>query len=196
MLIIGWVASTLLFGIAANADNLTIGIAYGMRRRWIGWEHNLLIAVITTLITLVALALGREIREILPPGSPDMLGGALLLAFAAWNFYRERAGASAWTPVPIFRFAKRTSVGMGESLFLSGTLSINNVGLALAGGIGGAGYVPAGLSIFGLSMVMLAFGQAIGSNITRSRAIPQVLRHPTSGNAVLALAGVLMFAGY
>jgi putative Mn2+ efflux pump MntP len=190
------VASTLLFGIAANADNLTVGISYGMRRRRIGWQHNLLIAVITTLITLVALALGREIREILPPGSPDMLGGALLMAFAAWSFYRERAEASAWTPVPILKSAEGASVGTGESLFLSGTLAINNVGLALAGGIGGVGYVVAGLSIFGLSIVMLASGQAIGSNITRLQVIPQIWRHPTSGNAVLALAGVLMIAGY
>jgi putative Mn2+ efflux pump MntP len=189
------VASTLLFGIAANTDNLTIGVAYGMKRRRIHWQQNLFIAAITTLVTLAALALGRHIRETLPSRMPDILGGVLLLVFATWNFYRERTGASARTPVPTSRFAERASVGMAESLFLSATLSINNVGLAIAGGIGGVPYVSAALSIFCFSIATLALGQTVGSNFTRMNPIPQVLRDPMSGNAVLALAGVMMLVG-
>ncbi len=190
------VASTLLFGLAANTDNLTLGVAYGIKHRWIRWRHNLLIALVTTLVTLVAMGLGRQIREILPSRTPDLLGGALLLVFAIWNFYQERGGASGRQPAPASRFAERAFVGMGESLFLSGTLSINNVGLAVAGGIGGVGYISAALSIFFFSVAMLALGQIAGSNVFKFSAIPQVLRYPVSGNAVLALAGVLMLAGY
>jgi putative Mn2+ efflux pump MntP len=195
-LIFDRVTSTLLFGLAANTDNLTIGVAYGMKHRWIRWQQNFIIAVVTTLITLVAMALGRQIREILPSGMPDILGGTLLLVFAAWNFYRERTGTSERPSAPTSRFAGRTSVGMGESLFLSGILSINNVGLAIAGGIGGVHYISAAVSIFCFSVAMLALGQAVGSNFSRARSIPQVLRYSISGNAVLALAGVLMLAGY
>ncbi len=190
------VVSTLLFGLAANTDNLTIGVAYGMKQRWIRSQQNLFIAVATTLVTLLAMALGRQIREMLPSRMPDILGGVLLLLFAAWNFYRERTGASGRSQVPTSRFTARASVGMGESLFLAGSLSINNVGLAVAGGIGGVGYIAAALSIFFFSLAMLALGQALGSNFTRVRSVPQVLRYPISGNAVLALAGVLMLAGY
>jgi putative Mn2+ efflux pump MntP len=195
-LIFDHVASTLLFGLAANTDNLTIGIAYGLKQRWIRWQQNLFIAVVTTVITLVAMALGRQIREMLPTRMPDILGGVLLLLFAAWNFYRERTGASGRPLVPTLRFIERASVGMGESLFLAGTLSINNVGLAVAGGIGGVRYISAALSIFFFSLAMLALGQALGGNFIRVRSVPQVLRYPMSGNAVLALAGVLMLAGY
>ena len=59
----------------------------------------------TTLLTLLALALGRQIREMLPARMPDILGGVLLLTFATWNFYRERTGASGRPPVPTSRFA-------------------------------------------------------------------------------------------
>jgi len=52
------------------------------------------------------------------------------------------------------------------------------------------------LSIFFFSLAMLALGQALGSNFTRVSSAQQVLRYPMSGNAVLALAGVLMLAGY
>ena len=91
---------------------------------------------------------------------------------------------------------ERTSVGLGESLILSATLSINNIGLAIAGGIGGVTYAAAAASIFCLSMAMLAFGQAIGTSLTRLRLVSQMLRYSISGNAVLALAGVLMLAGF
>jgi putative Mn2+ efflux pump MntP len=195
-LIIDRIGPTLLLGLAANTDNLTVGFAYGMKRRRIRWEQNLLIAVITTVITLVALAAGRQIRDVLPPKLPDTLGGVLLISLAAWSFYRERTGTLNRLARSLTGVAKRTSVGMGESLFLAGTLSINNIGLAIAGGIGGIGYTSAAASIFCLSVVMLALGQAIGANFTRLRLASRGPRYSMSGNAALALAGVLMLAGY
>jgi putative Mn2+ efflux pump MntP len=164
-LIFDRVASPLLFGFAANTDNLTIGVAYGIKHRWIRWPRNLLIAVVTTLVTLGAMALGRKMRDMLPSGMPDILGGILLLVFAAWNVYRDRTRLPTRSSLSL-GFAEPTSVGMGESLFLAGMLSINNIGLAVAGGIGGVGYISAGLSIFSFSIVMLALGQAVGSNFT------------------------------
>ena len=195
-LIFDQMASTLLFGFAANTDNLTIGVAYGIKQRRIRWQQNLLIGVVTTLVTLVALALGRQVRDMLPPRMPDILGGTLLVVFAAWNVYQDRVGTSDRPSVPAPRFCMQKSVGMGETLFLSGALSINNVGLAIAGGIGGVGYLSAALSIFCFSVAMLALGQTIGSNFTAARLVPRVLCYPMSGNAVLALAGLLMLVGY
>jgi putative Mn2+ efflux pump MntP len=187
--------STLLFALAANTDNLTVGIAYGLKRRRIRWKQNLLIAAVTTLITLVALTVGRQIRDVLPPGLPDMLGGALLVLLAAVGIVCEQLGAVVQFANPLTRFAERSSVGPGESLFLTATLSINNIGLAVAGGIGGVSYASAAACIFCLSMVMLALGQAIGTSLTRLRLVSQVLRYSMSGNVVLVLAGVLMLAG-
>jgi hypothetical protein len=78
-------------------------------------------------------------------------------------------------------------------LFLAGALSANNIGLAIGTGIGGVGYSAA--SILGLSVVMLALGQAVGRSVGPGR-IHHGLRSPASGNGVLALAGLLMLAGY
>ncbi len=187
------VASPLLFGLAANTDNLAIGVAYGMKSRRIGWRQNLVIAIVTSVVTLASMALGRQIRDILPPGAPDILGGSLLLMFAAWNFYQERAGAA---PSRASGFAHRPSVGMGESLFLAGTLSINNIGLAIASGIGGLDFVAVLASTCFFSIAMLAFGQSVGGNVARMGWLSRAFRYPFGGNAVLALAGVLMLAGY
>jgi putative Mn2+ efflux pump MntP len=190
------VASVLLFGLAANTDNLTVGAAYGVKGRHIGIGENLLIACVTTAVTLIAMVFGRQVRTLLPSGLPDLLGGGLLIGFAGWNFYAERTGGGGNPLLPMSRFVDRSEVGLRGCLFLSAALSINNFGLAIAGGIGGVGYVPTALSIFAFSVAMLAFGQTAGRGFSRARSVPLALRSPAYGNAVLALAGCLMLAGY
>lgn len=195
MAAIAGAASTLLFGIAANSDNLTVGLAYGLKRRSIGWIPNLLIAVITTAITLVALFFGREIRHLMPEELPNLFGGSLLVALAVWNLYRDRDGDFDESTMAD-RFAGQGSVGLRETLVLAGALSINNIGLAIAGGIGGIGYLAAAASIFLFSVAMLLAGQAISARLAQLRAFGRVLRSPLSGNAVLLVAGLAMLIGY
>jgi putative Mn2+ efflux pump MntP len=189
------VGSAVLFGLAANTDNVSVGLAYGLKRRRIGWRSNLLIAGITTLVTLIALAGGLALRAVLPPKVPDALGGSLLLVLAAWSFCAERRGAGGSSPRLLRRFAPRPRVGLVETLFLAATLSINNIGLALAGGIGGVDYRAAALAIGGFSVAMLALGQGMGSNVLRVR-LPPLARSCLNGNVVLALAGLFMLAGH
>ena len=189
------IGSAVLFGLAANMDNVSIGLAYGLKHRRIGWFSNLLIAVITTAVTLIALAGGLALRAVLPPKVPDVLGGSLLLVLAGWSLYAERRGAGSSSPPALRRFATRPRVGLVETLVLGATLSINNIGLAIAGGIGGVGYRSAALAIGGFSILMLAFGQGIGSNVIRIR-LPPLAHFCLNGNVVLALAGLFMLAGY
>jgi putative Mn2+ efflux pump MntP len=84
---------------------------------------------------------------------------------------------------------------VSETLLLAGALSANNIGLAIGGGIGGVGYALAATTIFCFSVVMLALGQVVGRKAGLGR-IRHSLRSPASGNGVLALAGLLMLAGY
>ena len=72
----------------------------------------------------------------------------------------------------------------------------NDLGAAIAGGIGGVGYVATAASIFCFSVVMLAVGLAIGTKYAGLRSVPRALRHPLIGNGALALAGAFVLAGY
>lgn len=188
--------STVLFGLAANTDNLTIGIAYGMKLRRISFMQNLFIAVVTTLVTLTVMAVGRQSRNVLPAGITDPLGAALLLTFAAWNIYQDRNVTTHRPSIAARLSSQQAVVGLRECLFLAAVLSINNTGLAVAGGLGGIHYVSALWSILAFSVVMLALGQVIGSSLTHAGSVPKVLRSPMSGNAILALTGLLMLTGY
>lgn len=190
-------ASTLLFGLAANADNLTVGLAYGLKRRRIGGTANLLIAAVTTVITLLALIFGREVRQLLPNGLPNIVGGGLLAALAIWGLVRDRDGVSERSALSsAARFAGRHTVGFREGLLLAGALSINNISLAIAGGIGGIDYAPAAVSIFCWSVAMLLLGQWASAKLAGWDTLGRILRSPVSGNAVLLVAGAAMLVGY
>ncbi len=184
--------SALLFGLAANTDNLTVGLAYGVQRRGIPLHLNLLIACVTTAITLLALSAGLQVRQMLPPAMAGIVGGFLLIALAAWSFWRRPPGAEMAPEAG----ARDSQVRFGESLVLAFALSVNNIGLAIGEGIGGVGYAMAAVSVFGFSVAMLVLGLAAGSNAMRLGRAHAALRSPVIGNGLLALAGLLMLAGF
>lgn len=177
------IISAVLFGVAANSDNLSIGISYGIKRRYVLWVHNIVIAVVTTVITLIALATGHILRDYLLPNSPSWLSGALLMLLALWSAYKQPCAESP---------PDHDLTTLHESLYLSLTLSVNNIGLALAGGIGNLSYGVVAISIFSFSILMLAAGQLIGLKVVE---LGGFFGHPMFGNAVLFLAGVMMLAG-
>lgn len=181
------IISAILFGIAANSDNLSVGISYGVKRRYVSWQHNLVIAVVTTVITVVSLAAGHILRAYFFPNSPSWLSGALLMVLAVWSAYKQPHAEDA-IPVDV----NREFTTLYESLYLALALSINNIGLALAGGIGSLDYTTVAVSIFGFSIVMLEVGQLGGLKLVK---IGGFLSHPLLGNLVLFCAGVMMTIG-
>ena len=187
------VGATLLFGLAANTDNVSIGLAYGLAHRRIRWAQQC--ADRGGHHTHHLGRFGRRTgyrREL--PRMPDLLGGSLLLLLAGWGLYAEQRGIDGSGFRALGRFAGWPRVGLAETLVLAAALSINNIGLAIASGIGGVNYRSAAVAIGGFSIVMLALGQAIGSRVVRIR-LPRLARCCLNGNAVLALAGLFMLAG-
>jgi putative Mn2+ efflux pump MntP len=177
--------SVILFAIAANSDNLSVGISYGVKRRYVKWWHNVTIAMVTTGITVVALAAAHGLRRYLFPNAPSWLSGALLMLLAIGSAYKQPQ-----TDLPTG--LNREPTTFGESLYLALALSVNNIGLALAGGLGDLSYGLVSTAIFGFSIAMLAAGQIVGSRLVADSGL---LSHPLLGNGVLFLAGIMMLAG-
>jgi putative Mn2+ efflux pump MntP len=188
-------ASAVALGLGANSDNLTVGFAYGLRGARIGVASNLLIAGLTTAATLGALAVGVSLRRLMPAALPDVAGGVLLVGLGVANIWLERRKrrAAATGAAPVERTVP-AAIGPGETLTLAGALSVNNVGLGFAGGIGGLDYGPVGLSVGLFSILFLWLGQWISLAIA-PRLPPLVRWLPLDGNALILVVGLLMMAG-
>jgi putative Mn2+ efflux pump MntP len=187
-------ASAIALGLGANTDNLAVGFAYGLRGRRIGVASNLLIAGLTTAATLAALAAGVGLRQLMPTALPDIAGGLILVGLGAANVWLERRKARAANGSGPIEEPAPAVIALGETLTLAGALSVNNVGLGLAGGIGGLDYAPIGISVGLFSVLFLWLGFWFSQAM--APRLPGLARQlPLDGNILILAVGLLMMAG-
>lgn len=138
--------------IAANLDNLGVGIAYGIQKIKISHMSNLIIAVISFLAAWSSAETGKLIGLYLSPQISGIVGATLLCGVGGWILFQpiitaiknnqpildlQRFGQRFYIgPTEILSYPERAdmdnsrSVGNREALILGIALSIN----ALAGG--------------------------------------------------------------
>lgn len=163
----------LLLAIAANLDNLGVGISYGLQRRYIPVFANLIIALISTVLTFFAMIFGQWLDRVLPVWAANDLGASIIIGVGLWvcweSLDRQR---------PMFKNETSTLNGSGsvccvspiqlsETILLGISLSLN----AIAGGLGASlsGYNPIATSFaIGLfSFITVALGQKLPRKIFR-----------------------------
>jgi putative Mn2+ efflux pump MntP len=187
-------ASIVALGMSANTDNLTVGAAYGLRNVRISIGSNLLIAVLTTAAALLALAAGRGLRGLMPPAIPDIASGMMLILLGLTSVWLDRQKRGQQTEVHPPAKAAGASIGLRETLVLASALSINNIGLAFAGGVGGLGYAAVALSVAFFSVVFLWLGTWLSKTLA-GRAPSLARRLPFDGNVLVMGVGVLIMVG-
>jgi putative Mn2+ efflux pump MntP len=187
-------ASTIVLGISANTENLPVGLAYGVRGIRIGLARNIMIAVVTTVATLLPLTAGRGLRGYMPPEVPDIVAGSLLIALGFFNIWIERRKAGEEPEVPVGRRTKEKSLSFPETLVLAGALSINNIGLGFAGGFAGLDHGPVALCVGGFSILLLWLGEWLSQMV----AFPLSSRFSwlrLDGNLLIVAIGILVLVG-
>ena len=188
------IASVIVLGIGANTENLPVGFAYGLRRLRIGLVRNLLIAAVTTAVTLLPLAVGRGLRGYVPAVSPDTIAGLLLVGLGFVNAGLERRSSRKEIKAPEFQGSGIEPIGMRETLVLASALSINNIGLGFAGGVAGLEYGSVALSVAGFSVALLWLGEWLSRRLARPMATA-FDRLRLSGNLLLIAVGAAMMLG-
>lgn len=184
-------AAAIALGLGANSENLPVGLGYGMGGRRIGLGANLFIAAATTAATLAPLAVGRGLRGYMSERWPDILAGLLLILLGLGNAWLDRRRKLPSGTVP--RPNGSAQIDGRETLLLAGALSLNNIGLGLAGGIANLGAGPVGASVAGFSILLLWLGQRLGrAAAMRSQVLRWLL---LDGNILIVLVGLAMVVG-
>ncbi|PZV15095.1 MAG: hypothetical protein DCF20_11810 [Pseudanabaena sp.] len=74
----------LLLAIAANLDNLGVGISYGLQKRYIPVFSNLIIALISTVLTFLAMICGQWLERVLPIWAANGIGASIIIGVGLW----------------------------------------------------------------------------------------------------------------
>lgn len=189
---------SLLFGISASLDALLVGISYGLRKIRIRTLQNLAISLVSLLGTCLSACLGSRLLPFLPPSLAGCIGSVILMFLGAyyiakWIFtilIKHRMQSMAEIPIiaeiqaadKTQTPAKDNSLSPWETLILSLTLSVNNIGIGLSASMAGLPLLPAAAMTFGCSALFLLCGNKLG----QSRFLCLI------GNAADPISGLLL----
>ncbi|MGE5455248.1 MAG: sporulation membrane protein YtaF [Methylocystaceae bacterium] len=76
--------SVILLGIAANLDNLAIGMVYGLRGIRLPFPSNLVMALLSGLAIYVSGWCGRLLTQVIPEQTANLLGGSIVALMGIW----------------------------------------------------------------------------------------------------------------
>jgi putative sporulation protein YtaF len=162
---------SVLIALANNVDNIGVRIAYCIRGIKLGILQNLLIAVITFLISTLAAILGSVVSGAIGENVCKFVSMGLLVCIGLWfatePFLKKRKKLNAKPIDSIMEVLKNPeesdldnskSIDFKEATLLGISLSINNVGGSLSGGMIGLNAILIGVLSAVVSFLALFAG--------------------------------------
>jgi putative sporulation protein YtaF len=172
--------SILLFALSANIDNFTVGAAYGIKKIKIGNLSNLIIAIISSVGTLISMTLGLVLSSLIPQYFANIIGNVILIAIGLWflkNFVfknyivhksesKETGGLKRYTEIldePEKADADSSGdIDIRETFILAFALTINNFGLGIGASIAGFNIALTTVCTFIFSLLLILLGYRLG----------------------------------
>jgi putative sporulation protein YtaF len=174
--------STLLFSLAANIDNFTVGIAYGVKKIRIGISSNILIAVISGIGTFISMSIGYLISRFISSNISNVLGSFILIGIGLWfikDFFSKKTISQTNSLNSDSELGKYTeildnpskadkdhsgSIEIKESITLALALTINNFGLGIGASITGLNIILTTTFTFIFSILTIILGCYLGNS--------------------------------
>lgn len=182
----------LLLVIAANLDNLAVGLSLGTRKIRVPFASNLLIAATTSSGTLLTLLAGKWLASFLSVQLAKYAGALIIIGTGLWVLYGEllRAGKNAaaghsaegqnenqpsetagqrrltdlLTVPPLADADYSGHIDLKEALLLGTALALNNFAGGFGAGIFGLNPTLTALAVALFSLILLWLGIRLGQN--------------------------------
>lgn len=184
--------SAILIAAVSNLDNLSVGVALGMRGRPVGLAPNAIIAAVTMAATAAAMTSGRAIARLLPSAIASDLGAGIIITLGVLTVFASRR--EPHRPAETEGPSGAQTVSWREALVLGVALSLNNIGSGVGAGIAGVSPLATTLLAGAFSLLSVGGGSRLGWSFgrllfaDRARVVAGVL---LVGLGVAMLAGAL-----
>ena len=173
--------SSILLAFSSSIDSLIIGIAYGVKQIRIKLIINLVISIIVTLTTFLAMCLGHLICDYIPTGICNYIGSSLLIIvglYILWDYYKKKHKHTEENLVEFINSLDYDEIvdlnktadinGSGnieisEAITLALSLSINNLALGIGASISGISIFLTTILTFVFSIITMSIGLKLGS---------------------------------
>lgn len=149
-----------VFALACNLDTVLLAVAYAVGGTQVPRGGTLVIALVTTAVTWLSLALGDVAACLLSPAASRVLGGLALVGIGLWFMldWLRRLGQGE-TPVPA------ASRDLWGCVALAAALAVNNAGVGVAAGVAGLDIPAAAAANFVITLLALPLGGTLGRRL-------------------------------
>ncbi|MGL5417607.1 MAG: manganese efflux pump [Clostridium sp.] len=157
-----------LFSLSSNIDNLIIGVSYGIKDEKIPIFQNTIIAIITTVGTLVAMIAGKLIEKYISNEIGNILGAAVIILMGLYFILvsvKEIKGKKKTTENFHEQVAVQKNIGIKDSIVLGFALATNNLGVGVAASIMGLSIFWVCIFTFITSILTILIGEEVGDHI-------------------------------
>ena len=157
-----WV-TIIIVGIAANLDNLGIGLAYGVKETRIPILSNIIIAFISMTFTYFAVIAGGTLSEYISPNLANYVGSSLLCVIGLWTLFSKRlTNPEPFKNPELIDWDDNHVISWREAIYLGLILSLNCMASGLGIGANGISALWTVLSIGFFSLVTIGIGSHFG----------------------------------
>jgi putative sporulation protein YtaF len=176
---------TILFlGIAANLDNLGIGVSYSLKSTRIPFLSNLLIALVSMAAAYVSIVAGTIISHYISLRIANFAGSFILIflgikcTMESLKQEKEMSTVSVHSDSNIQKVIREPEaldlnndkvISWKESVLLGSALAINCLAIGFGAGISGISPLFATFSIGLFSILSIAFGTMVGFKLCGTR---------------------------
>lgn len=155
-----------LFSISANIDNIPIGLSYGVKKTHISILKNILICIITSIVTFLSMLIGQNISKFFDIKIANILGSLLLIFLGIYpiakNIIKEKNDRLNENEKNILM---NNNISIKELLLIIITLSLNNIAAGIAASITGVNIICTTICTFVFGTIFLYIGNNLGKRI-------------------------------
>ena len=177
-----------LLSFSSCLDNIVIGVAYGMKKTAIPFTSNLIIAIISSLGTLISMLFGKLLSSYISVYLSKAIGSSMIIIIGIYFilecFIKMNMCENSIDKVMINNIDesdehdiayhnknlnhkcpyKQNKMSIRESLILAFALTINNLGLGLSASLSGVNINLTVLLTFIISLITIVIGVSMGRN--------------------------------
>ena len=202
------ILSALFLGLAANLDNLGVGISYGVQKIRVSFPSNFCIALLSGIITGISVLTGHLLSGYITVAGE--LGAVMIITIGIWVIVHKTSTSNSLpVAIPVMKtysvpiralncvvqitkepsvadFDANGFISTKEAMVLGLTLSFNCIATGVGAGLTGMDPLLSGVSVFIFSMISISVGYLIGWKTASDRF--ERLSQVISG-AILMISG-------
>lgn len=178
--------NSLLLALSSSIDSLGIGITYGIKNTKISMFSQIILFIISIIITTISIMLGSILKNFLSDIISEIIGSGILIILGIIIIIQTKKKSSS------FDFNHSNNIEPSEAIALGIALSLDSLCIGIGGSIFGLDISMFPILVAFLQLTFLNLGNYFGRKLIKAVNIPSGIWSILSGG-LLVLIGIVKF---